>query len=92
MPMGELGEYTFLNHNGGMIDAVMDAFEKDEKPYWNFAMQVADIDVAKDAVEQAGGTVRMGPNELPDDNGWLIQITDPQGAKIMFSGPRKAAT
>ncbi|MEP3332419.1 VOC family protein [Sedimentitalea sp.] len=88
MPMGEMGHYTFLNHDGGTIGAVMDDFEKNAKPYWNFAMQVTDIDAAKDAVEQSGGTVRMGPNELPDNQGWLIQVTDPQGAKIMFTGPR----
>ncbi len=89
MPMGEMGNYTFLNHNGGMIGAVMDNSEKGNQPYWNFALQVADIDAAKAAIEAAGGIVRMGPNELPDNQGWLIQVTDPQGAKIMFSGPRK---
>ncbi len=89
MPMGEMGDYTFLNHNGDMIGAVMDDFEEGNQPYWNFAMQVADIDIAKAAVEKAGGKIRMGPTELPDNNGWLIQATDPQGTKIMFSGPRK---
>lgn len=90
MPMGgDMGDYTFINHNGSMIGAVMNAPKKDTKPYWNFAMQVADIDKAKSAVEKAGGSVRMGPTELPDDGGWLIQTTDPQGAKIMFTGSRK---
>lgn len=88
MPMGDNGDYTFLLHNGDMIGAVMDDFEESNQPYWNFAFQVADIDAAKDAVEKAGGTVRMGPSELPDGQDWLIQVTDPQGAKIMFSGPR----
>ncbi len=89
MPMGPAGDYTFINHNGGMIGAVMDAPEKDAKSFWNFAMQVADIDKAKAAVEKAGGTIRMGPTELPDNSGWLIQTEDPQGAKIMFVGERK---
>ena len=90
MPMGEMGDYTFINDNGGMIGAVMDAPEKDAKPYWNFALQVADIDEAKAAVEKGGGTVRMGPMELPNDSGWLIQTDDSQGAKIMFTGLRKS--
>lgn len=89
MPMGPAGNYTFINHDGGMIGAMMDQQHKDDKPLWNFAMQVADIDKAKAAVEIAGGNVRMGPVELPDNGGWLIQIDDPQGAKIMFVGSRK---
>lgn len=89
MPMGEAGDYTFVNHDGGMIGAMMNAPQKDTEPYWNFAFQVADIDTAKAAVEGGGGKVRTGPMELPDDSGWLIQTDDPNGAKIMFTGPRK---
>lgn len=89
MPMGEMGDYTFINRNGAMIGAVMDSPEKGSRPFWNFALQVEDIDTAKSAVENGGGTVRMGPTELPDDSGWLIQTSDPQGATIMFTGARK---
>lgn len=89
MPMGPVGDYTFINHDSVMIGAVMDTPVKETKPFWNFAMQVADIDAARMAVEKAGGTVRTGPNELPDNNGWLIQTDDPHGAKMMFVGPRK---
>lgn len=88
MPMGEMGDYTFINHDGEMIGAVMDSPEKGAQPFWNFALQVADIDKAKAAVESGGGTVRMGPNELPDNSGWLIQTDDPQGAKVMFVGAK----
>lgn len=89
MPMGEMGDYTFINHDGGMIGGMMNAPQNDAMPYWNFALQVADVDAAKAAVEKGGGTVRMGPMELPNDGGWLIQTDDPYGAKIMFTGPRK---
>ncbi len=91
MPMGDgMGDYTFIGHGDAMIGAIMDAPQKGVPPFWNFAFLVADIDVAKTAVEEAGGTVRMGPMELPDDSGWLIQTTDPQGAIVMFTGPRIA--
>ena len=93
MPMGgDMGDYTFINHNDAMIGAVMNAPDKDTKPFWNFALQVADIDAATSAVEKGGGTVRMGPSELPDDSGWLIQASDPQGSRIMLSGPRRAGS
>ena len=87
MPMGEMGDYTFIQSGEMRFGAMMDD-PKGTHPYWNFATQVADIDAAKSAIEAAGGTIRMGPHELPEDSGWLIQATDPQGAKIMFSGPR----
>lgn len=91
MPMGPgMGNYTFINHDGKMIGAVMNSPDKETRPYWNFAMTVADIDTAKAAVEKGGGKVRMGPDELPDNSGWLIQADDPNGAKVMFTGPRKA--
>ena len=89
MPMGEAGDYTFINLDGGMIGAMMNATQKGTQPYWNFALQVADIDKAKAAVEKGGGKVRSGPMELPDNSGWLIQTDDPLGAKMMFTGPRK---
>lgn len=90
MPMGDgMGDYTFISHDGGMIGAIMDAPEKGTKPFCNFALQVADIDAAKAAVENGGGTIRTGPIKLPDDSGWLIQTDDPEGAKIMFTGARK---
>ncbi|MFD2741334.1 VOC family protein [Sulfitobacter aestuarii] len=89
MSMGPAGEYIFLNHEGDMIGAVMEMPEKDTKPYWNFALQVTHIDKARSTVEQAGGLLRIGPTELPDNAGWLIQTDDPQGAKMMFVGNRK---
>lgn len=90
MPMGEgLGDYTFIEQSGRMIGAVMNAPEAGTRPYWNFALQVPDIDAAKSAIETGGGTVRLGPTELPEDSGWLMQTDDPHGARIMFTGARK---
>lgn len=95
MPMGGMGEYTFIGAGIGaggddMIGAMMDAPDKGAAPFWNFAFTVPDIDAAKAAVENGGGTITHGPVALPgDQGGWLIQTTDPQGAKVMFTGKRK---
>ena len=92
MPMGGMGDYTFFGDGETeMLGAMMDAPQPGTPPFWNFAFTVADIDAAKEAVEAGGGTVRMGPAELPDNSGWLIQVTDPQGARVMFTGPRAEA-
>ncbi len=90
MPMGDAGDYTFIQHGDTAIGAMMDAPDCNRRPFWNFAFNVDDIDDAKSAVEEGGGIVRHGPMKLPDDySGWLIQVTDPQGAKIMFTGARR---
>ncbi|EAU42870.1 hypothetical protein FP2506_08511 [Fulvimarina pelagi HTCC2506] len=88
MPMGEMGDYTFIGAAGTRIGAMMTARDPAARPFWNFAFTVDDIDKAKDAVEAGGGTITHGPVELPEDSGWLIQSNDPQGAKLMYSGPR----
>ncbi|WP_226779250.1 VOC family protein [Oceaniglobus trochenteri] len=90
MPMGEMGDYTFFGKGDvEMYGAMMNAPAPGTPPFWNFAFTVADIDKAKAAVEAGGGTVTNGPMELPGDEGdWLIQVTDPEGAKVMFTGKR----
>ena len=90
MPMGENGDYTFIGANDvDMIGAVMNAPQAGTVPFWNIAFTVPDIDAAKAAVATGGGTITHGPIELPGDQGdWMIQVNDPQGAKVMFTGHR----
>lgn len=89
MPMDEMGDYTFLKSGNTDIGAVMNAPEAGTKPFWNFAFNVVDIDAAKAAAEVGGGTITHGPIELPTAGDWLLQVDDPQGAKVMFTGPRR---
>ncbi len=89
MPMGEMGDYTFIRGAGTDIGAMMNGQNPDTPPYWNFAFQIPDIDAAKAAVEMGGGTITHGPIKLPVGDDWLIQTNDPQGAKVMFTGARK---
>ncbi len=90
-PMGDAGDYTFIQHGDTAIGAMMDAPDSNERAFWNLAFNVDDIDDARSAVEEGGGIVRHGPIKLPDDySGWLIQVADPQGAKVMFTGARKS--
>lgn len=89
MPMGDMGDYTFVRAGETRIGAMMDAREG-ATPFWNFAFTVPDIDAAKAAVEAGGGTVTHGPVDLPEGDDWMIQIRDPQGATAMFTGKRIA--
>jgi uncharacterized protein len=86
MPMGEMGEYSFLGHDGGMIGAVMRA-PPGVSPGWNYFFRVGDIDDAKQRIEDAGGTINDGPHEVPGGD-FVIYAADPQGAKFGVVGTR----
>lgn len=88
MPMGEMGEYRFINHNGGMIGAVMRNPADGPPPLWHFYFYVPDIDDAAAKVRAGGGTVHAGPHEIPGGD-FMIVATDPQGALFGAVGPRK---
>ena len=88
MPMGELGEYRFINHNGGMIGAMMRNPADGPPPLWHFYFYVPDIDQAAAKVDAGGGKVHQGPHEIPGGD-FMIVATDPQGALFGAVGPRK---
>lgn len=88
MPMGEKGAYRFINHNGRMIGAVFPLAAgamPDQPPKWRYYFQVPDADRAKQAIEAGGGTVAMGPHEVPGGERIIIAI-DPQGAEFAIVG------
>jgi predicted enzyme related to lactoylglutathione lyase len=87
MPMGELGDYQFINHNGGMIGAVMTNPPGRSRPSWQFAFGVPDIDVAAGKIAAGGGTIEHGPTQVPGGQ-WVVVANDPQAASFMVAGPR----
>ncbi|WP_419826572.1 VOC family protein [Sphingomonas sp.] len=89
MPMGELGDYSFLTLGGRPLGAMMTA-PAGQPPAWTFYFRVPDIDTAKAAVEAGGGTVRNGPSEVPGGD-FVVQAADGQGAAVGFVGKRGAA-
>ena len=88
MPMGEAGDYRFINHHGEMIGAMMNGMGGKQRPMWNFYFGVRDIDKAAEAVGAHGGTVTFGPCEIPGGE-YAVNALDPQGAAFGLVGPRK---
>jgi predicted enzyme related to lactoylglutathione lyase len=84
MPMGEQGEYRFLEQNGVTIGAVAGTMDG-QSPHWRFYVRVPSIAKAKDSVEANGGKVAMGPMEVPGGDHILIGV-DPQGAEFALVG------
>ena len=88
MPMGEAGDYQFLNDADGMIGAI--AKGGGNRPnMWLYYFRVTDIDAAIKRVAAGGGTVMHGPHEVPGGDHIIIG-TDPQGAVFALVGRRTA--
>jgi predicted enzyme related to lactoylglutathione lyase len=87
MPMGELGDYTFINHGGAMIGAVMNKPAEAPSVAWNYYFRVSGIDAAVRRIEAGGGTVVVGPQEVPGGE-WVINAIDPQGGTFGLVGSK----
>ena len=89
MPMGEQGEYRFFAHNGATIGAVFrpldESFKTQHSLGWRYYIRVPSIAAAADAVKAGGGTVWMGPHEVPGGD-HIIMGDDPQGAEFALVG------
>ena len=88
MPMGEAGDYRFINHHGEMIGAMMNGMGGEQRPMWNFYFGVRDIDEAVEAVRANDGTITFGPQEIPGGE-YAANAIDPQGAAFGLVGPRQ---
>jgi predicted enzyme related to lactoylglutathione lyase len=84
MPMGELGEYRFLDHGSLRIGAV-NGLMPDGHPGWRYYIRVPSVSKAVEAVKDAGGTISLEPMEVPGGDFILIG-NDPQGAEFALVG------
>lgn len=88
MPMGDMGNYDFIDHGGQMIGAVMRTPEEMPMGGWNYYIHVADIDDSIAKVKAGGGQVLQGPMEVPGGD-WVMNGIDPQGAPFSLVGSKK---
>jgi len=84
MDMGEMGQYRFLDHHGVRIGALCGVMQG-QQPKWRYYFRVPSIAAAKQAAEERGGTIAMGPHEVPTGD-WIIIGIDPQGAEFALVG------
>ncbi|MFE8584973.1 VOC family protein [Sphingomonas sp. NCPPB 2930] len=87
MPMGELGEYRFLADGPVVLGALMGC-PPGGVPGWHFYFAVDDIDAAAARVTEHGGTIALGPMEIPGGD-YSLSALDPQGARFGLVGPRR---
>ena len=84
MPMGEMGDYCFIDHAGQRIGAVMTAgagWPTRSSYYFN----VPSIQEAVPKIIDGGGAVTMDPHEVPGGM-HIVMATDPQGVAFALVG------
>jgi predicted enzyme related to lactoylglutathione lyase len=84
MDMGEMGQYRFFDHHGTRIGALFDA-KNGQPPHWRYYFRVPSISAAKKTAEASGGTIHMGPHQVPTGD-WIVIGSDPQGAEFALVG------
>lgn len=86
MPMGDLGDYSFIHAGPDCIGAVMGEVPGGQ-PGWQVYFSVDDIDEAVDRLGRAGGRAIQGPDEIPG-NCLALVAEDEGGARFGLVGPR----
>ena len=84
MDMGEMGLYRFFDQQGTRIGALFDA-SNGQRSHWRFYIRVPTISAAKEAAERGGGTIHMGPQQVPTGE-YVVIGSDPQGAEFALVG------
>jgi uncharacterized protein len=79
MDMPGIGTYQVVQING--VDAVGMMKKPKAMPmsFWGYYFNVDAIDAATARLKEHGGSVMMGPHQVPGGN-WIVTATDPQGA------------
>ena len=89
MPMGDKGDYRFVEAGGEPIGAINPWMADYMAVGWLPYFGVADIDAARAAAEANGGTVTHDVHEVPGGD-FIFTATDPAGAPVGFVGPKGA--
>ncbi|MGX9963259.1 VOC family protein [Roseomonas sp. F4] len=84
LPMGPMGTYQLMELGGRAFGAIAPA-QGGMPPIWRFYFRVPRIQAALRQVVELGGTVAMGPMDVPGGDQILIG-TDPQGAEFALVG------
>ena len=86
MPMGEMGDYIFVQAGDQTIGATMTARKDGPPPGWTFYFRAPEIEEAAEKVKKGGGTVHAGPMEVPGGDR-IIVASDPHGVMFGVVGP-----
>jgi hypothetical protein len=87
MPMGDKGNYRFIDQGGQQIGAINPWLADYMTVGWLPYFGVADIEAARDAAKESGGTITHDVHEVPGGD-FIFTATDPADAPVGFVGPK----
>lgn len=87
MPMGDHGDYHFIDHAGVRLGGMMKTPATDVPGGWQFYFGVPSASVAKRAIEAGGGKIVTDLHQVPGGD-WVVKAVDPQGASFGVVGPK----
>ncbi len=88
LDMGPMGKYRIFGKDGVQAGGMMDKPPHVPRSTWTFYVCVDGIDAATSRIREAGGTIAMGPHEVPGGN-WIVHAVDPQGAAFAATSSRR---
>ena len=86
--MGEMGTYQLFAAGAEPIGGMMNKPAQMPQSWWNYYINVEAIDAARERVEKGGGSVMMGPMEVPGGQ-WVLQAKDPQGGHFSLVASKR---
>lgn len=87
MPMGPLGDYTFLKAGETGFGAMMNKSVPDMPTVWTYYFFLNDLDAAIERIKAGGGEIVQEPTEIPGGSFSMVG-RDPQGAVFGLVGSR----
>ena len=90
MPMGEMGEYSFIANGDSAGEAVGAVMRTPAGGHsgWSFYFRVPELTDAAAKVASLGGKVLQGPMEVPGGE-WVLNAEDPEGVSFGLVAPVK---
>jgi predicted enzyme related to lactoylglutathione lyase len=88
MDMGEMGTYRIFGKGETQMGGMMNKPDNIPASNWAYYISVDAIDRAIERLTANGGTVLMGPIEVPGGS-WIVQATDPQGAHFALVSTKR---
>lgn len=82
----DAGGYGFFTLRGATVAAVGPLSQEGARPAWTVYFQTSDADATAEAVQKAGGTVRVAPMDV-FTAGRMAAFTDPTGAEFAVWQP-----
>jgi predicted enzyme related to lactoylglutathione lyase len=79
MDMGEAGIYQMYGRDGKELGGMMTRSDDMPPPCWGLYILVSDVHASAEVVKELGGSVVVGPMEVPGGE-FILQGIDPQGA------------